>query len=111
MELNLDFKSPKTISIVSLRIMEELATGIFPPQSIEIWGKTSTNGTFKRVHVLKVPVPKESRFHELYAIDVKFKPSRFKELKIIAKPLEKIPQWHGSKDKKALLLVDEIFLN
>jgi hypothetical protein len=51
------------------------------------------------------------KFHELYAIDVKFKPTNFKELKIIAKPLEKIPQWHGAKDKRALLLVDEIFLN
>ena len=61
--------------------------------------------------MMKVPVPKETRFHELYAIDVKFKPTIFSELKIIAKPLEKIPQWHGAKDKRALLLVDEIFLN
>jgi uncharacterized membrane protein len=111
MELNLNFKTPKTISIVSLRIMEELSTGIFPPQSIEIWGKTNANGPFKRIHIMKVPVPKETRFHELYAIDVKFKPTNFSELKIIAKPLEKIPQWHGAKDKRALLLVDEIFLN
>jgi hypothetical protein len=111
MELNLNFKTPKTISIVSLRIMEELSTGIFPPQSIEIWGKTNANGPFKRIHMMKVPVPKETRFHELYAIDVKFKPTSFSELKIIAKPLEKIPQWHGAKDKRALLLVDEIFLN
>lgn len=111
MELNLNFNTPKIISTVSLRIMEELSTGIFPPQSIEIWGKTSANGPFKRIHMMKVPVPKETRFHELYAIDVKFKPTRFSELKIIAKPLEKIPQWHGAKDKRALLLVDEIFLN
>ena len=111
MELNLNFKTPKTISTVSLRIMEELSTGIFPPQSIEIWGKTNSNGPFKRIHMMKVPVPKETRFHELYAIDVKFKPTSLSELKIIAKPLEKIPQWHGAKDKRALLLVDEIFLN
>ena len=111
MELNLNFKTPKTISTVSLRIMEELSTGIFPPQSIEIWGKSGANGAFKRIHIMKVPVPKETRFHELYAIDVKFKPTSFSELKIIAKPLEKIPQWHGAKDKRALLLVDEIFLN
>ena len=123
MELNLNFKTPKTISIVSLRIMEELTTGIFPPQSIEIWGKTSVNGTFKRIHLFKVPVPKETRFHELYAIDVKFKPTLFSEMKIIAKPLEKIPELNASKDKarvrtravakdkRAFLLVDEIFLN
>lgn len=111
MELNLDFKTPKKISVVSLRVMEELATGIFPPQSIEIWGKLNSNGKFKRIQILKIPVPKEMKFHELYAIDVKFKPTNFKELKIIAKPLEKIPQWHGAKDKRALLLVDEIFLN
>jgi len=123
MELNLNFKTPKTISIVSLRIMEELTTGIFPPQAIEIWGKTNANGPFKRIHVLKVPVPKETRFHELYAIDVKFKPTLFSEMKIIAKPLEKIPQLNVAKDKarvrtrafakdkRALLLVDEIFLN
>ena len=111
MELNLNFNTPQTISVVSLRIMEELATGIFPPQSIEVWGKMNTKGVFKRIQVLKIPVPKETRFHELYAIDVKFKPTICSELKIIAKPLEKIPQWHGAKDKRALLLVDEIFLN
>jgi len=32
-------------------------------------------------------------------------------MKIIAKPLEKIPKWHEGKDKRAFLLVDEIFLN
>lgn len=111
MELNLDFKTPKTISIVSLRIMEELATGIFPPESIEIWGKLNSNGKFKRIQTLKIPVPREMKPHELYAIDVKIKPTNFKELKIVARPLEKIPQWHGAKDKRALLLVDEIFLN
>lgn len=111
MELNLNFNTPKTISVVSLRIMEELATGIFPPQSIEILGRTSAKGNFKRIKFLKVPVPKATRFHELYAIDVKFNPTKCSELKIIAKPLEKIPQWHGAKDKRALLLVDEIFLN
>jgi hypothetical protein len=65
MELNLDFKTPKTISIVSLRIMEELSTGIFPPQSIEVWGKSTSGGAFKRIQVLKIPVPKETRTHEL----------------------------------------------
>jgi hypothetical protein len=54
---------------------------------------------------------------------VKFKPTLFSEMKIIAKPLEKIPQLNVAKDKakvrtravakdkRALLLVDEIFLN
>jgi hypothetical protein len=51
------------------------------------------------------------RTHLLAAVGGKFKPQTVSYLKIVAKPLQKIPEWHGSKGKTALLLVDEMFLN
>ena len=111
LEIYMSFKEPKAISTISLRIMEELATGIFPPESVEIWGRNSPTAPFKLVQKTKPIIPKEIRTHLLYTVDVPIKSKVFNELKLIAKPVEEIPEWHNSKGKKALLLVDEILIN
>ncbi len=105
-----EFKQPVVISSVGLRIMEETETGIFPPEVIEVWGG-STRTQLKLIATLKPTLPNKVRTHLLQAITCKFKPQAVSYLKIVAKPLQKIPDWHGSKGRTALLLVDEMFLN
>ncbi len=105
-----EFKTPILLSSVELRIMEETETGIFPPESIEVWGGTSPS-QLKKIAVLKPDIPTKYRTHLLQAVGGKFKPQTVSYLKIIAKPLSKMPEWHGGKGKPALLLVDEMFIN
>jgi len=105
-----EFKTPVLLSSVGLRIMEEVETGIFPPESVEVWGGTG-NGKMKLLTTLKPSIPTKQRPHLLMALEAKFKPQSITHLKIIAKPLQKIPEWHGAKGRVALLLVDELFLN
>ncbi|TAG68836.1 MAG: cytochrome C [Runella slithyformis] len=103
------FKTPILLSSVALRIMEETGAGIFPPESVEIWAGANKNSA-KLLTTIKPSVPTKSRPHWLYAVEGKFKPQSISYLKIVAKPLQKIPDWHYSKGNKALLLVDEMFL-
>ena len=104
------FKQAITLSSVELRIMLETQTGIFPPESVEVWGATVEN-QWKLLSKFKPAIPKENFPHTLPLIGTRFKPSTVKYIKIVAKPLEKIPGWHPSKDKRALFLVDEMFFN
>lgn len=105
-----EFKKPVTISSLGLHYMVEEDTGIFPPELVEIWGGT-TRDNMKLLTKFKAPMPVKGEKPSLKTIEGKFKPQTVSYIKIVAKPLEKIPEWHRSKDKRALLLVDEMFLN
>lgn len=105
-----EFKTPILLSSIGLRIMEEVETGIFPPESIEVWGGIDKT-KMKLIATFKPSIPAKMRSHLLTTVGGKFKPQTISYLKIVAKPLQKIPEWHGSKGRTALLLVDEMFLN
>jgi hypothetical protein len=105
-----EFKKPVTISSLGLHYMVEEDTGIFPPELVEIWGGT-TRDNMKLLAKFKAPMPVKGEKPSLKTIEGKFKPQTVSYIKIVAKPLEKIPEWHRNKDKRALLLVDEMFLN
>ena len=59
----------------------------------------------------KTAMPAKGDKPSLKTMEGKFTPQIVSCLKIVAKPLNKIPDWHKSKGSKALLLVDEMFLN
>ncbi|MCF2505146.1 chitobiase/beta-hexosaminidase C-terminal domain-containing protein [Dyadobacter sp. CY107] len=105
-----EFKKPILISSLGVHYMVEEDTGIFPPESIEIWGGENAQ-SLKLLTKFKAGMPKKGDRPSLQTVEGTFKPQSVSYLKIIAKPLSKIPDWHRSKGKKALLLVDEMFLN
>ncbi|GGH50454.1 hypothetical protein GCM10007423_53150 [Dyadobacter endophyticus] len=105
-----EFKKPVTLSSLGVRYMVEEDTGIFPPELVEIWGGT-TRDNMKLLTKFKAPMPVKGERPSLQSVAGSFKPQQVSYIKIIAKPLSKIPVWHRNKDKRALLLVDEMFLN
>lgn len=105
-----EFKKPILISSLGVHYMVEEDTGIFPPESIEIWGGENAQ-SLKLLTKFKAGMPKKGDRPSLQTVEGTFKPQSVSYLKIIAKPLSKIPEWHRSKGNKALLLVDEMFLN
>ena len=110
MGLVAEFKQPVTISSVGLHYMIEEDTGIFPPDLVEVWGGPDRN-SMKLLVKFKAPLPSKGDTPTLKSVSGKFNPVSIKCLKIIAKPVSEIPDWHRSKGKKALLLVDEMFVN
>lgn len=95
---------------MALNCLVETETFIFPPASIEVWGGGSGN-TMKLIARMKPDMPENYRKPFIKLVNCTFDPQKIAYLKIIVKPVMKMPGWHKSKDKPALLLVDEIFLN
>jgi len=110
MGLMAEFKQPTLISSVGLHYMVEEDTGIFPPEVVEVWGGADRN-SMKLLTKIKAPLPAKGDQPTLKSITGTFNQVPVKYLKIVAKPLAKIPAWHRSKGNKALLLVDEMFVN
>ena len=110
MALVSEFKKPVTITSVALRVMVEEETGIFPPGVVEIWGGDSRD-RMKLIATLRPDQPVKKSTPALKAVTCAFNPQTVSCLKIIAKPVSKLPDWHPNKGKSALLLVDEVFIN
>jgi hypothetical protein len=110
MALVSEFKEPVNISSVGLRIMVEEETGIFPPGTIEIWGGNSRD-QLKLIATARPDQPVKKDTPTLKAVVCSFKPQTVSFLKIIAKPVNKLPNWHANKGNPGLLLVDEVFIN
>ncbi|CAG5017163.1 hypothetical protein DYBT9275_05715 [Dyadobacter sp. CECT 9275] len=104
------FKQPVTISSVGLHYMIEEDTGIFPPDVVEVWGGNDPT-QLKLLTKFKAALPSKGDRPSLKMTAGNFKPQQVTWLKIVAKPLNSIPDWHRNKGKKALLLVDEMFIN
>ena len=105
-----EFKKPILLSSLGVRYMVEQETGIFPPELVEIWGGT-TRDNMTLLTKFKAPMPAKGEKASLQSVAGSFKPQQVSYIKIVAKPLSKIPEWHRSKGNRALLLVDEMFLN
>ena len=110
MGLVTEFDKPVSATSVALRTMVEPETGIFPPEIIEIWGGSSRN-QLKLIATMHPDMPALKSEHILISIACTFKPQTVSCLKIIAKPVPKIPDGHPNQAKPALLLVDEVFIN
>jgi len=106
----LEYKEPVTISSVALNMLIEPETIIFPPSSIEIWGG-ATKAQMRLITTVNPIRPKQESKPFIQVADCKFQARKISYLKIIAKPLKKLPDWNKKKGKPALLLVDEIFIN
>ena len=90
--------------------MVEEETGIFPPDVVEIWGGNS-RGKMTLLATLKPDQPRKKDTPVLKAVVCPVKPQTVSYLKIIAKPVRALPDWHASKGNAGLLLVDEVFIN
>ncbi|KQS27749.1 c-type cytochrome domain-containing protein [Dyadobacter sp. Leaf189] len=110
MVLMSEFKKPIALSSVGLHYMIEEATGIFPPQLVEVWGGSSRDN-LKLISTFKAPLPSKGDKATLKMVEGQFKPQQVSFVKVVVKPVEKIPEWHGAKGNRALLLVDEMFFN
>ena len=110
MEVLLEYKKPVTVTSIALNMLIEPETIIFPPASIEIWGG-ATKAQMRLITKINPNQPRKESKPFIQLVDCKFKTQKISYLKIIAKPLKKLPDWHKNKGQQALLLVDEILIN
>jgi len=110
MEALLLFKQPVTMQSVTLNVLRQIPTYIFPPTSIQIWGGTDKNNLrLLSTTSLKVPAPDAA--DSFIRMESTFKPQQVSCIKIVANNLKRLPAWHPGKGEPAWVFVDEIFLN
>ncbi|WP_025761854.1 c-type cytochrome domain-containing protein [Dyadobacter tibetensis] len=109
-ELYAEFQKPISLSSVGVHYMVEEDTGIFPPEKIEVWGANKP-GNWKLLTRFKAPLTQKGETPSIRLVEGKFAKEEVSFLKIIASPVKSIPIWSKRKGNKALLLVDEMFLN
>jgi len=111
MELLMEFRKPITVSSVALNTLVETETIIFPPDAVEIWGGPASD-RMQLIATMKPDMPKEEIKPFIRLFTCTFKPKEnISYLKIIARPVNKLPDWHKSKGNPAMLLVDELLIN
>ena len=110
MELLLHYRTQAAVSSVHLNMLIETETSIFPPSVIEVWGGDSPS-KLRIVTRKQITLPTVYKKPYIELIGCEFPTQRVSYLKIVAKPVMKLPEWHKNKDKPALILIDEILIN
>jgi hypothetical protein len=104
------FNKPTLLSSVSFSTVIDIAPYLMPAKELEVWGGTS-NGNMVLLKKLAPAQPDSIKPAYLAAYECTFKPREITVLKIIVKPVMKLPPWHPGKGQNAWVFVDEIFLN
>lgn len=110
MELLVKFDTPRALSSVALNSLIETENFIFPPAHIEIWGGTSES-KMRVIYRTAIELPTTYRKPFIKLYECRFDQTEVSHLKIIARPVMKLPAWHKSKNNPALMLIDEILIN
>jgi uncharacterized membrane protein len=110
MLLILNFKQPVKISSTVLNSIVNVNSSVFPPVRIEVYGGSDPDN-LKLLNSFDPEMPAQKDPQQTFKYEVKFKPVSVSYLKIIAKPVKKLPSWHPAKGKPALILFDEILIN
>ena len=110
MEAFFYFNKESKVSSVTVSSVVDINSYLMPPKEIEVWGGNDKAA----LHLLKRLQPKQpSKAIPTYltSYDVTFTPSEIKVLKLVLKPLIKLPAWHKGKGDKGWIFTDEVFLN
>ncbi|MBC7851203.1 MAG: chitobiase/beta-hexosaminidase C-terminal domain-containing protein, partial [Chitinophagaceae bacterium] len=110
MEVLLHFNQTIDAKNVTLSSLRSLGGYIFPPESIEVWGGTDP-GKLQLLGKSKPVQPSKDEPSEVVPYSVDIRPTTVRYIKIVSKPVSKLPAWHGGKGDKGWFFVDEILVN
>ncbi|KAA0988898.1 chitobiase/beta-hexosaminidase C-terminal domain-containing protein [Dyadobacter aurulentus] len=104
-------KKPVIAGRVTISMLRALGSYIFPPTRIEVWGGTSGK-SLKLLKVITPEIPaKDIAGTENLFYEAAFEPQQLSCIKVLAKPLSKIPGWHTGKGEKAWVFVNEVIVS
>ncbi|MBA4850824.1 FN3 associated domain-containing protein [Emticicia sp. BO119] len=106
----IEFKKPVPLTSVTVAYLQRIGSHIMPPASVEVWGGDNEADLKKLQRVIPAqPAKMEDKAN--LGINVPIQAGLYKVLKIVVKPLPKLPKWHNDKGKPGWFFVDEILFN
>lgn len=110
MEVEMDFESPEDINTINLSIWSNPGARFFPPGEVEIW-TAKEDGDWQKVHQSKPKQPIKGEESGLKRIPIPFNAKGVEKMRLIAKPVNSLPSWHGASGQKAWIMIDEVVIN
>ncbi|MEI7586640.1 chitobiase/beta-hexosaminidase C-terminal domain-containing protein [Runella sp.] len=104
------FAQPTPVKSLTLSIGKNIGGFIFPPASVEVWGGPD------KMHLtllqkIQPEQPTKDQSARVEAIQSQLKEGNYSVIKLIARPVAKLPAWHAGKGQPAWVFVDEVFFN
>lgn len=103
------FNKPTTITSSIVVAAKNTGRYIFPPETVEVWGGADKDH-LKLLGKVQPPRANKGEFSENLQLQVVFPQTEVQCLKIIAKHLRTIPEWHGGKGQPGWVFVSEVVL-
>lgn len=104
------FHEPVQARSVTLCMFRNTDRNVFPPVSVEIWGGNSQED-MKLLQKATPSMPEKGNTPGSLDIECTFKPASLSFIKVIARPLSRLPAWHNNKGQKGWVFADEILVN
>lgn len=104
------FGQPVTTSAVTLSTLNSTPSYIFPAAEIEVWGALH-DGPMRLLGSWRPAQPGSLDDTTIDVKEYRYDPKEVTSLKIIARPVARLPSWHPGKGEKGWVFVDEILLN
>jgi uncharacterized membrane protein len=117
MEAMFFFGKAEEIKTVTVSALKNIGGYIFPPESVEVWGGENEKDLKLLSKVMPAQPTKEMTEKkdfvntENLAINCSFKPVTVKYIKLVVKPVPKLPKWHDGKGQKGWFFTDEVLVN
>ena len=109
-EVLLEFNTVTEIHDIALNTLITPGGFFYPPTIIQIFGGTDKDNLML-IGTMNPEMPTKTSVREIKSIYTTFKPQSVSFIKIIAKPVKKLPKFHQAKGKPGLVMVDEILIN
>jgi len=108
--VDLYFNKPIKAQSLLVNLLKRTEQHIFLPVSLEVWvGPDKAHLSLLR-KILN-PIPAKNEPNILVQQAISFPPTAMKCIRIIAKPIPSLPEWHKSKGKKGWAFLSEIVVN
>lgn len=104
------FAQPVPIKSVTISTGKNIGGFIFPPLSVEIWGGND-KAHLKLLQKIAPEQPQKDQSARIEAIQSKLPEGKYAVIKVIARPVPKLPNWHAGKGQPAWVFIDELFFN
>jgi uncharacterized membrane protein/mono/diheme cytochrome c family protein len=105
-----EFKKVQPIKSLTISYLQKMDSFILPPMIIEVWAGNNKSD-FKIIQKLRPKQPEKMERNANLGLQIPFSQGSYKMIKLIIKPVSKLPIWHPGKGKKGWFFVDEVFFN
>lgn len=105
------YKQPITPQMLTLNCLKMISNQIFQPTVVQVWGGKDKDH-LKLIGSIKTPEQKKDDPVIITGINCKLTSTvPVSCIKLVAKPIYKLPDWHPAKGKPSWVFADEVFVN